>query len=64
MMVGLRVQIGPGVGRTEEARTTVPVNPFTGAIVMVELPHTPPQRAVCPRAGMDTRVGLAVRPKS
>ena len=35
MLVGLRVQVRP-TGETEDVRATVPVNPFTGATVIVE----------------------------
>ena len=43
-------------GATEEVRATVPVNPFTGATVMVEVAATPALTA--------TVVGLAVTVKS
>jgi len=38
MLVGLRVQVRPVVGETVAVRATVPVNPWTGATVMVEVP--------------------------
>jgi hypothetical protein len=39
-LVGVRVQVSPPVttGDTLAVRATVPVNPFTGAIVMLEVP--------------------------
>ncbi len=40
MLVGDRVQVRPA-GETEEVRATVPVNPFTGATVIVDVPATP-----------------------
>jgi len=49
------VQVRP-VGVTEEVRATVPVNPFTGATVIVEVAATPALAA--------TLVGLAVTLKS
>ena len=35
MLEGVRVQVRPA-GETDEVRATVPVNPFTGATVIVE----------------------------
>ncbi len=55
MLVGLRVQARPA-GETVEVKATVPVNPFTGATVIVEV-------AVAP-ARAPTLVGLAVTVKS
>jgi len=55
MLVGVRVQVRPA-GETVEVRATVPVNPFTGATVMVDVAAAP-ARAV-------TLVGLAVTVKS
>ena len=40
MLLGVRVQVRPA-GETEEVRATVPVKPFTGATVIVEVPATP-----------------------
>jgi len=51
MLVGLKVQVNPA-GETVDARATVPVKPFTGATVMVEV-------AVAPARAL-TLVGLAV----
>ena len=51
MLVGLRVQVRPA-GETVEVSETVPVNPLTGATVMVEV-AVAPARAV-------TLVGFAV----
>ena len=51
MLVELRVQVRPA-GDTVEARATVPVKPFTGATVMVDV-------AVAPARAL-TAVGLAV----
>jgi hypothetical protein len=39
MLVGVRVQVSPA-GETEEVRATVPVKPFTGATVIVEVAAT------------------------
>src|SRR6266496_918591 len=36
MLLGVRVQVKPA-GETDEVRATVPVNPFTGATVIVEV---------------------------
>lgn len=55
MLVGLRVQVKPA-GDTTVASVTVPVNPLTGATVIVEV-------AVAP-ARMVTLVGLATIVKS
>ncbi len=55
MLVGLREQVKPA-GDTDEVSATVPVKPFTGATVMVEV-------AVAP-ARAETLVGLAVTVKS
>lgn len=38
MLCGLRVQARPVLGDGVAARPTVPANPFTAAIVMVEVP--------------------------
>ncbi len=40
MLAGLRVHVKPA-GDTELVRATVPVNPFTGATVMVDVPAIP-----------------------
>lgn len=40
MLVGDNVQVKPD-GVTDEARATVPVKPFTGATVIVEVPAVP-----------------------
>ncbi len=55
-LLGLRVQARPDGGETEVLNTTVPVNPFTGPIVMVEVPVPP--------TSMATLVGLALMVKS
>ena len=55
MLVALRVHVNPA-GVTAEVRVTVPVKPFTGATVIVEVPVAP-ERIV-------TLVGLAVTEKS
>jgi hypothetical protein len=55
MLVGLRVHVRPA-GETDDVRATVPVNPWRGATVMVDVPVAP-ARAV-------TLVGLAVTEKS
>lgn len=56
MLVGVRVQVNPVAGDIEDVRATVPVNPLTGATVMVEVPATP--------ALTVTLVGAAVIVKS
>jgi len=55
MLAGVRVQVRPA-GETEEVRATVPVNPLTGAIVIVEVAATPTFTLAV--------VGLAVTVKS
>ena len=55
MLVGLRVQVKP-VGETEEVRATVPVNPLTGATVIVDVAEVP--------TVVVTAVGLAATVKS
>jgi hypothetical protein len=55
MLVGDRVQVRP-VGETEEVRATVPVNPWRGATVIVEV--------AAAFASAVTLVGLAVTVKS
>ena len=55
MLLGVRVQVSPA-GETDEVRVTVPVNPLSGATVMVDVPATP--------ALVVTLVGLAVTEKS
>jgi len=54
-LVGLRVHVKPA-GETAEVRVTVPVKPFTGATVIVEMPVDPVLTV--------TVVGLAVTVKS
>jgi len=56
MLLGVRVQVRPVAGETDEVNVTVPVNPLIGATVMVEVPATP--------ATIVTAVGLAVTEKS
>jgi hypothetical protein len=41
MLLGVRVQVKPVAGDIEDVRATVPVKPFTGATVIVEVPATP-----------------------
>jgi len=55
MLVGVRVQVNPA-GLTLDVRATVPVNPLTGATVMVEVAAVPALTA--------TAVGLPVTEKS
>jgi hypothetical protein len=55
MLAGVRVHVRPA-GETEEVRATVPVNPLTGATVIVEVAAVP--------AVVVTDVGLAVTVKS
>jgi hypothetical protein len=56
MLDGVRVQVKPVAGDIEEVSATVPVNPFTGATVMVEVAAVP--------AVAVTAVGAAVTVKS
>ncbi len=51
ILVGVRVQVRPA-GETVDVRATVPVNPLTGATVIVEVAAVPTLTA--------TVVGLAV----
>lgn len=55
MLLGVRVQVSPA-GETVDVSVTVPVNPLTGATVIVEVPDVP--------VLMATVVGLAVIVKS
>ena len=55
MLVGVRVQV-KHAGETEEVSATVPVNPLTGATVIVD--------AAVPPEAIVTLVGLAVTVKS
>jgi len=55
MLEGVRVQVRPA-GETVDVRATVPVNPFTGATVMVDDPETPTLTVIA--------VGAAVTEKS
>ncbi len=55
MLVGARVQVNPA-GETELVSATVPVKPFTGATVIVEVAAVP--------AVVVTEVGPAVTVKS
>ncbi len=55
MLVGLKEQVRPA-GDTVEVRATVPVNPFTGATVIVDV--------AVPPALEEMLVGLAVTVKS
>ena len=55
MLVGVRVHVRPA-GETVEVKATVPVNPFTGATVIVDVTAVPELVA--------TLVGLAVTVKS
>ena len=55
MLAGVRVQVKPA-GETDDVRATVPVNPFTGATVMLDVAAVP--------AVVVTLVGLAVTVKS
>jgi hypothetical protein len=40
MLLGVRVHVRPA-GETEDVSATVPVNPLTGATVIVEVPAIP-----------------------
>jgi hypothetical protein len=55
MLAGVKVQVKPA-GETDDVSATVPVNPFTGATVIVEVAAVP--------AVVVTAVGLAVTVKS
>ena len=55
MLLGVRVHVRPA-GETELVSAIVPVNPFTGATVIVEVAAVP--------AVVVTAVGLAVTVKS
>ncbi len=55
MLVGDRVQVSPA-GDTADVKATVPVNPLTGATVIVEVAAVP--------TVVVTEVGLAVKVKS
>ena len=55
MLLGVRVQVNP-VGETELVRVTVPVKPWTGATVIVEVAAAPAKELML--------VGLAVTVKS
>jgi len=56
MLVGVRLQVRPVPGEVELVRSTVPVNPFRGATVIVEVPEPP--------SAKDTLLGLAEIVKS
>jgi len=56
MLGGVRVHVRPVVGDADAVRLTVPVNPFTGVTVIVEVPLAP--------ARTMTLVGLAATVKS
>ena len=56
MLDGVRVQVSPVTGEIEEVSATVPVNPWTGATVIVDVPAVP--------ALAVTVVGAAVTVKS
>ncbi len=56
MLDGVRVHVNPVPGDIEDVRATVPVNPFTGATVIVEVAAVP--------AEVVTAVGEAVTVKS
>lgn len=55
MLVGVRVHVRPA-GETDEVRATVPVNPFNGATVIVDVAAVPTLTLAV--------VGLAVTEKS
>ena len=42
MLVGLSVHVAPPDGETEEVKLTVPVKPFRGATLIVEVTVVPP----------------------
>lgn len=55
MLAGLRAQVSPA-GETDDVRETVPVKPWTGATVIVDVPVVPALSVMV--------VGLAVIVKS
>ena len=55
ILVGVRVHVRPVAGNIEPVRSTVPVKPLVGAIVIVEMPVS---------GGTVTIVGLAPMLKS
>jgi len=55
MLLGVRVHVSPA-GETADVRATVPVNPLTGATVIVEMAAVP--------TAVVTAVGLAATVKS
>lgn len=55
-LAGVSVQVRPVAGDIDDVRATVPVNPLTGAIVMVDVVAVPTWAAML--------VGLAVTVKS
>ena len=55
-LVGVRVHVRPVAGEIEDVNATVPVNPLTGATVIVEVTAVPTLAAML--------VGLAVTVKS
>jgi len=44
MLLGDREQVKPVAGDIEDVRATVPVKPFIGVTVIVEVPATPASR--------------------
>ena len=56
MLDGVRVHVNPVPGDIEDVRATVPVNPLTGATVIVDVPEAPALTVI--------EVGLAVMVKS
>jgi len=56
MLVGVKLQVRPVLGEIELVRSTVPVSPFRGATVIVEVPELPSAKV--------TLVGLAEIVKS
>lgn len=56
MLAGVRVHVIPVEGNIDRVRVSVPVNPSTGAMVMVEVPAAP--------ASTVTVVGAVVTVKS
>lgn len=54
-LVGVRVQVKPVAGETDDVKVTVPVKPLTGVTVIVDVPAAPARTV--------TLVGLAVTVK-
>jgi hypothetical protein len=63
ILVGDNVQVRPVEGETIVERATVPVNPFTAATVIVEVPADPTVTLTLVGLALTTRSGPAVKLK-